>query len=170
MAEHVIRQTGIRQAVPGFTWVESTGPHSNAGAAFPPSLLMHFSTDDLEFRLGFPFQIVFLGKIICFTIGQLPLLFFCNDRCLLEYQKKWESQLPGKAKQSLQLHRLQKRAWRRLRAVTSLCPSADRSPQAWVSISSSQLQCHLPHLFLSLNEAGMSFLRGQNEKRQVAVD
>lgn len=37
-------------------------------------------------------------------------------------------------------------------------------------ISSSQLLCHPPHLFLSLNQAGVSFLRGQNEKRQVAVD
>lgn len=160
---------GARTHLRGFHW-----PHSDSGAVFPPltppSLLIYFSTDDLEFRLGFPltFRLFSWGnKIFCFVVSvSRPIItpFSVMIDTFWNIRRNGVSTASESRAEPATSCTPAEEGEARLRAATSLCPSG------LGEISSSQLLCHPPHLFLSLNQAGVSFLRGQNEKRQVAVD
>ncbi|EGW12179.1 hypothetical protein I79_013365 [Cricetulus griseus] len=75
-----------------------------------------------------------------------------------------ESQLPLKAEQTLQLHELQRRAggrgWEQQSpsALSGQAASGLAEPSPIPNLSATY------PLFLSLNQAGMCFLRGKNEK------
>lgn len=133
------------------------------------------STDDLEFWLGFPliFRLFSWGKLLASSISiswpittpfSLMIDAFWNIRrngslnCLVEQSRAVTSQTP-------------KEGWRRMTAVTSLCPSADRSP------SVPSFRATYPICFFLSTEQACLFSEGKRrdrwqliEKQQFAFD